>query len=142
IDGEPSGLEAWESDVPELTAATRDVVILLMDEYPNGEFLDSIGAQEASVVGWLDDSGFDTDGSIWSTYAFTELALPAFFLLQPALEAGDRVTESLRGELAGMAGGENPVVRSFNNAGYRTWMVESGWSGLRCMPTIDECIRR
>ena len=131
------------AEVGTLDAAEGDVVIVVFDEYPSIEFQDAqLGGLGSAVSSELNRYGFDVQGAMPVSYSFTEYVLPAFFMLDLPLREGDRLTETGRSELIGALGGRNPIVRAFKAAGYRVTMIESGWSGLRCMEQVDLCVVR
>lgn len=120
-----------------------DVVVAIFDEYPGATFAaESLGVDMSSLQGSLARSGFEVLGDIRANYAWTELALPSFFLLELPVAEGDSASEETRPEFLGAIGGDSPFVAAFKRAGFSVTLVESGWSGLRCMEMVDTCVVR
>jgi hypothetical protein len=119
-----------------------DVVVVIFDEYPSETFAQGLGVEMWRLRDELAGRQFDVLGDIRANYAWSEFALPSFFMMALPKGAGDLVTEQARSEFLGALGGANPFVEAFQNVGFEVTLVESGWSGLRCMTVIDNCVVR
>lgn len=123
-----------------LDPGAGDVIIVMFDEFPGGSFaMSSLGVDMEAAEQNLSARGFETFRDVRVNYAITELALPSFFMMELPMGANQALSEGDRNALLGALGGRNAMVRAFDDAGYRVTMVESGWSGLRCMEIVDRC---
>ncbi|MGA7272806.1 MAG: hypothetical protein WB239_17165, partial [Acidimicrobiia bacterium] len=122
---------------------TGDVVIVVFDEFPNLPFAsENLGIDIKAFESQLGEFGFQVLADMPANFSFTELSIPSFLDLHLLESEGDRTTESTRGDLLTVLGGDNETVRAFRRAGYRITVVESGWSGLRCGHLVDRCVPR
>ena len=136
-------LSTADPAVVDLDEPEGDVVVVILDEYPNADIIArTLDLDMDGFVASMVDSGFHVDASLPASYAFTEFAIPAFLMLDLPALAGDVLSESSRRELQAVSGGRNAMFEAFEREGYRTTVVESGWSGLRCMENVDRCVVR
>ena len=138
----PSPVKPSADSEIEVDADLGDVAIVIFDEYPSAQTAHERGVDIAGHVTGLRREGFEVYPELAANYAFTEMSLPAFFLLDLPLTEGDSLSEADRHGLYALIGGESPFMRAFVRSGYKATVVESGWSGLRCMGIIHECVPR
>ncbi len=125
---------------PAVLVAEPDIFVVVMDGYPGLHALrqESMGEPD-QLVSNLEAAGFRVPPTVWASYPTTLLSVASLFEMDyPVVQpGGGTATDS---GLSGMIGGDSYMVATMRHNGYRTVMVESGWSGGGCGSYYDECV--
>lgn len=119
---------------------TPDVVLLVADGYASDDVLSTFYGFDNS--GFLDDvsaRGWAINAGMRSNYARTMLSVPSF-LQMGYVEEGAEATKPFISQMLDMIGGDNRIVATLRDNGYRTVYLESGWLGTQCSAAIDVCM--
>ncbi|MGH8945991.1 MAG: sulfatase-like hydrolase/transferase [Acidimicrobiia bacterium] len=88
----------------------------------------------------LAELGFQNPSSAWSSYPSTTGSVTSLLEMSYILHSGPGISSATQMALYETIAGDNALVRTLRSAGYRTTMVESGWSGSSCGPLVDHCV--
>jgi len=119
---------------------TPDIYVVVLDGYPGLLTMQrDFGDSKESFVAALEASGFQVPSSAWSAYPITDLSIPSVLQMSyPVVVPGGG--EDIRRELYEIISGTNVLVMALRQAGYTSYMIESGWSGSSCGSSIDQCV--
>lgn len=113
---------------------------MIVDGYPGLVALErEFDEDKSHLIRLLEDHQFQVPDSSWSSYASTELAIPAILDMSYPVE-NIEVNNATRRGLHEVIGGSNESLRVFAQNGYHTTMIESGWVGSACGQLYDRCI--
>ena len=117
-----------------------NVFFVVLDGYPGLQALEQdFGLTKIELMAELHQRGFQVPTSVWSPYWSTELAVPSMLQMDYPVEEGPRNTTTRRG-LHQVIAGDNHLMRILRDNGYRTVMVEAGWTGSSCGSAFDTCV--
>ena len=119
---------------------TPDVVLLVADGYASDDVLSTFYDFDNSA--FLDDlsaAGSVVNPGMRSNYARTLLSVPSF-LQMGYVEEGAQSTKPVITQMLKLIGGDNRIVATMRDNGYRTVYLESGWLGTQCSEAIDVCM--
>jgi len=118
-----------------------DVFLVILDGYVGQQTLATdFGLQNPAIFDALESRGFDVPESAWSSYPSTQSSLPGLLDMSYPLLAGEGLWPTTSHHLTEMIGGSNSLNTILRAAGYESVMIESGWSGSSCGPTVDRCV--
>lgn len=147
IDGYRSTADFGESAVPEaemsvgqLSSTGPDVYLVVLDGFPGRHTLE-MDFEPGTYEGFQEQvaaMGFQAPADSWTSYPATSYSIPSLLAMSYPLQAEASNLATLL-DLYRIVGGDNPIRRGFADAGYSTWMVESGWSGSNCR-SFDNCV--
>lgn len=117
-----------------------DIYVVVFDGYPGSLALaqDEIGDGEVDLHAELNSRGFQVPTS-WTSYWTTTLAIPSLLEMGYPVTSGDPTSLESIDRLQKSIGGDNETRRVLEENGYRTHMVEAGWSGGSCGSGFDQC---
>lgn len=117
-----------------------DIYLIVVDGYPGRLALEQqFGYRDDALIEAFTDRGFDVPVSSWSPYWSTELSVPAMLEMAYPVQSGE-LTNRTRSDLYRILGGDNRLLSTLAIHGYRTTMIESGWSGSSCGDAYDVCL--
>jgi hypothetical protein len=120
---------------------TPDTYLVVLDGYP-GELAiaqDGLDGGEFDAARELEKRGFSLPVS-WSSYWTTTLSIPSLLAMGYPVESADWTGLSTVARLQKLISGDNPTVKAFEDNGYTSHMIESGWSGSSCGADYDKCV--
>lgn len=123
------------STIPDMLESTPDIFLVVVDGKVGEVALEETYGMQPQEVG---NAGAGLSG--WASYPVSVASVASMLEMGHVLEEGAVLDGHLRSELAGMMAGDNRAVRFLRDAGYRTTLVESGWSRSFCGGEIDLCI--
>ena len=119
---------------------TPDVVLLVADGYASDDVLSSVyGFDNSAFLDEVSALGSVVNVGMRSNYARTMLSVPSF-LQMSYVEEGAQATKPFISQMLDVIGGENRIVATMRDNGYRTVYLESGWLGTQCSAAIDVCM--
>ncbi len=118
-----------------------DVFVVVFDGYVGLHTLsDDFGLTDPPFVDELERRGFEIPDSVWSAYPSTRSSVPSLLDMSYPVEPGPGVSVMSNRHLSDMMGGSNAATSLLEAEGYESVMIESGWSGSRCVDAIDRCV--
>lgn len=121
--------------------ATRDLVIVVLDEYARADvLLREFGHDNSDFEAALAERGLRTIPGALANYSHTIASVPSMLSGSYPLVPGQSYTVKDRKALADMVGGENPVIDLLRGHGYEYTHIESPWADSRCTAAVDHCI--
>lgn len=131
-----SDVEATSSPLPERISSRPDIYLILLDGFP-GE----IAAREIYQSDLdLPDIPRVERIDAWASYPMTTASVASLLQMGYPLSEGDIVDNSSVGDLAQIMAGENRFADLLTEEGYRTTLVESGYSNSYCAESVDMCV--
>jgi hypothetical protein len=119
----------------------EDVVVLIVDTYPNLTFAESKLAHDPGpLVAGLEGNGLVVAANAWSRHTFTSVSVSSILELQSVIEPGPKGPWENRSSLFRILRGDNFVSRTLQSAGFGYTHIASGWDGTTCGPTVDRCV--
>lgn len=119
----------------------EDVVVLIVDTYPNLTFAESRLAHDpGALVGGLEHNGLSVASNAWSRHTFTSVSVSSILELQSVIDPGPKGPWENRSSLFRILRGDNFVSRTLQSAGFEYTHIASGWDGTTCGPTVDRCV--
>ena len=119
----------------------EDVVVLIVDTYPNLTFAESRLAHDPDLlVGGLESNGLVVASNAWSRHTFTSVSVSSILELQSVIAPGPKGPWENRSSLFRILRGDNFVSRTLQSAGFEYTHIASGWDGTTCGPTVDRCV--
>ena len=119
-----------------------DVFLVVLDGYAGAlTFERDFGISEPTWRSQLVQRAFDIPRSAWSSYSMTSASIPSILDMGYLLVDGSEPTIATTGHLYRIISGDSKIRFVLSENGYRTTMVESGWSGAACGAAYDRCIR-
>lgn len=119
----------------------RDVYLIVLDGFPGLGSLETDFGSEArlELEQSLEAAGLDLPLEVRASYPATNYSIPAMLAMSyPVTE--DPQNRSTLQALYDMVSGDNPLRSELSASGYRTHMVESGWTGSSCRAWFDRCV--
>ncbi len=139
--GGSAPLPAGASDLPRIENSRSDVHVVVVDGYGRSDVLASLfGYRNGGFESMLEAEGFVIPRGAHSNFSTTAPSISSAWLGDLPLPQGDRLSDRERVALHRVIGGENPTVKTFQDAGYRYVHVEGGWIASSCGPTVDTCV--
>ena len=128
-------------DVTAELVETPDIFLVVFDGYPGAIASDQDGLEpgDVDVVNDLRNRGFEVPESSWSTYWTTTLSIPSLLEMRYVVER-EWIGLATVTDLQRTVAGDNTLVDILTANGYRTHMVESGWSGGSCGAGFARCV--
>jgi hypothetical protein len=122
------------------TGALEDVMVIIVDGYPNLRFAeDWFGHDTSPLSGRLSGLGFDVVPEAWSQHTFTAPSLSALLELRPVI--GESAASSTNiSSLYAITRGDSFVSRSLRSAGFTYTHFDSGWDVTACGEMVDTCV--
>ena len=118
-----------------------DVFVVVLDGFVGDIALERFyGDRGTDLAGSRALDGVLAPRSVWAPYPFSLGSIAALLNMDYPTEADLHLTLPVRRALADLNSGHNRAVSFFNDAGYETYMVESGWSRSYCGEPIDVCV--
>lgn len=138
---QPSVLVERPSMAIEMTKRP-DIFLVVFDGYPGviAAQQDGLPAGDVDVLSELRVRGFDIPPSSWSSYWTTMLSIPSLLDMGYPVEQDPWRTVATRTRLQNVTSGASASVETLKKNGYKTHMIESGWSGASCGPEFDICV--
>lgn len=129
------------SPEPKTALATKpDIYLVFVDAYPGLRALsDLFDEPKLDLRADLEELGFQVPSSAWTSYPFTELALPAILEMSYPVEP-DGLSDASREDLFAIVSGDNNTTALLAANGYQHTMIESGWVGSSCGDRFDTCV--
>jgi hypothetical protein len=119
---------------------TPDVVLLVADGYASDDVLSIFyGFDNSAFLDDLSAAGSVVNAGMRSNYARTMLSVPSI-LQMGYVEEGAKATKPVIAQMLDVIGGDNRIVATMRDNGYRTVYLESGWLGTQCSAAIDVCM--
>lgn len=119
-----------------------DIFLVVLDGYPGviASEQDGLDIGIVDVATELRARGFEVPPSSWASYWITILSIPSLLEMDyPVTDEGRRGLKT-REELEDIMSGDSAFVHTLQRGGYKTHMIESGWSGASCSVGFDECV--
>ena len=119
----------------------EDVVVLIVDTYPNLTFAKSRFAHDPGpLVSGLEQNGLSVAPNAWSRHTFTSVSVSSILELQSVIDPGPKGPWENRSSLFKILRGDNFVSRTLQSAGFEYTHIASAWDGTTCGATVDRCI--
>jgi len=122
--------------------AGPDIYVVVLDAYGRQDVLaNHLGIDNGDFVERIRSLGLSVDDQAWAPYSMTYTSLASTMSMTYPVEGDAFLDSDERLALYSLTQGDNPVVNTLQNAGYRYVHVEGGWGGFRCGAAADECVR-
>lgn len=119
-----------------------DVVVIITDTMASLPVLEAqfqINAVETTQQ--LTAAGFFVIPELRTNYGWTYLSIPSLVSLDYPTSGADQIEALDKNRLYSAIGGHNRLALTLKAAGYEYIHFEGGWSGSRCGPEVDVCVR-
>jgi hypothetical protein len=136
IDDGITAVEPVTSSLPERLSQRPDIYVVVMDAFPGDRALSEVYGRPIEWPAMPRVSRPDA----WAHYPVTLGSLSSLFQMGLPLDDETVLDVGTRSALAEIVAGDNRFVRTLASEGYRTQLLESGWSRSYCHESIDNCL--
>lgn len=119
-----------------------DVILVILDGYASSDTLQrQFGFDDAPFQVALEEAGFSVFHGARANYTMSHLSIASLLEMEYVVDDETLVGPAEIDRLYASIRGDNAFVHSLKSAGYKYVHWESGWTGSRCGPEVDECLR-
>lgn len=122
-------------------ADPHDIFLIVLDGHPGLEALRLDYPEDVveTVQSELTAGGYDLPDSAWSSFRATDFSVPSVLNMGYPVDDVSSTPNSTQ-DMYNTISGDSLLREQLAENGYKTYMIESGWSGSACHSWYDECV--